>query len=298
MSPEFLIRVPLGVVGRARRVDLAFPIRSSWRLCHWLPFFRSYQSSLLFGATAWTQPTCTALRHAGTTQCPPVSDRSHACPALAFFMHQLWCAFNVEWASIQTPGHLVAFLLNLTKPFSTFILAVNFRHRCFLWPLLWVKNAASFFAVSNSSSRLSTKSMLTLAQASSFLMTWLTSLPIANQPTSSTKNRPSAPETLSSTHFCALTCKLRTWLNTLVSPVVCRLPPGVSPSHYPQLPFRLFGLWGNLHTIVWGVHPSPCLSLCGLVSPSLRFGRLSWCPSGEHQLCGPLTRLRVLCWPW
>jgi hypothetical protein len=103
--------------------------------------------------------------------------------------------------SIQTPSHLVVFLFNLKKPFPTLIFAVSFGRRCFLWPHLQVKSAASVWAVSNSSSHVSTQSMLKLAQASSILTTWLKSFPDATHLTLSAKDRHSAPETLSSIYF-------------------------------------------------------------------------------------------------
>jgi hypothetical protein len=121
--------------------------------------------------------------------------------ALAFFMHRLRCSLKVRWASNQTPSHLIASLSNLTKPFPTLIFAVSFGCWCCLWPRLQVKCAASVFAVSNSSSHLSTKSMLALAQVSSYLTTSLTLFPIATHLVSSTKDRHPAPETLFLTYL-------------------------------------------------------------------------------------------------
>jgi len=87
----------------------------------------------------------------------------------------------------------------VTTPFQTLIFAVSFGYRCFLWPHLRVTRAASVFAVSNSNSCLSADWMLSQAQASSFLMIWFMSLPDTTHPTLSTKDRPSTPQTISST---------------------------------------------------------------------------------------------------
>jgi hypothetical protein len=57
------------------------------------------------------------------------------------------------------------------------------------------------FVVSNSRSHNSTRSMLTLAQPSRYLLTWLTSNPLTTHSTLSPKDRPSAAHTLSSTDF-------------------------------------------------------------------------------------------------
>jgi len=50
-------------------------------------------------------------------------------------------------AVLQTPSHVVASLIHLAKPFPTPIIAVSFGRMCFLWPRLWVKSAASVFAL-------------------------------------------------------------------------------------------------------------------------------------------------------
>jgi len=54
----------------------------------------------------------------------------------------------------------------------------------------------------------------------------------------------------------------------------------------------------TLPSIVWWLSPFTCLSLLGSVSFSLCLGKLPWCPSGVHMICGFFSRLRVLCWPW
>jgi len=152
--------------------------------------------------TVW-QPGCRLsillLKHAGMTPCIPVSNWSWASVALAFFMHQLWCFFNVQWGSIHISSHLVASLLYLTKPFPSHIFAFSFRCSCPLWPLQLVKIVASVVAVSNSSSCLSGWSMLTLGQASCILTSWCSSLPVVTHPTLSMKDRPLTPEIRSST---------------------------------------------------------------------------------------------------
>ena len=145
------------------------------------------------------QASYTALTHAGATPYVLVSDLSCASAALAFFMHRSWCSLHVRCLSMQAPSHLVASLINLTKPLPTRIFTVSFGCRCFIWPRLPVNSADSVVALSNSSYHLFAQSMLTLVQASSFLTIWFTSLPVASDPTLSTKDRPSTQETFSLT---------------------------------------------------------------------------------------------------
>ena len=69
-----------------------------------------------------------------------------------------------------------------------------------MWPRLRVNGAASVYAVSNCSPCLLAHSMLFPAHLSSIVMTWLTSLPVATQPRSLTKDNPLA-DADSSTHL-------------------------------------------------------------------------------------------------
>jgi hypothetical protein len=171
VSPDFLINAPLGVVGSAPRMDLACQLRRSWRSSRLPTALGSHQSSLAYSATAWVQATRTALTLSGTTSYVFVRVQSLTSPALAFFMHWLWCSLNVRCASIQTPSECVACVLNHMNPFPTFIFTVSFRQRCFLWPHLGVNSTASVFAISNCSPRLLSHSMLFAAHLSSVVMT-------------------------------------------------------------------------------------------------------------------------------
>jgi len=194
VSPDSLISAPRGVVGSAPRMDLACRLRRSWRSSRLPASLGSHQSSLPYSATAWTHATWTALTLSGTMPYVVVRVRSLASAALAFFTHRLCCSLNVRCVSIQTPNQGVACVLNHMTPLPTLIFAVSFGRRCFLWPRLHVNRAASVFAVSNCSPRLLAHSMLCAAHLSSMETTWLTSLPVATQPRSSTKDSPSASD--------------------------------------------------------------------------------------------------------
>jgi len=187
VSPESLINTPRAVVGSAPRIDLACRLRRSWRSSRLPTSLGSHHSSLSYSATAWTHATWTALKLSGTTPYLFVRVRSLASAALAFFMHRLWCSLSVRCASIQAPSQRVACLLNRMKPSPTLIFAVSVGRRCSLWPCLHVNSAASVFAVSNCSPRLLAHLTLLAAHLSSIVTTWLTSLPLATQPRSSTK---------------------------------------------------------------------------------------------------------------
>jgi len=201
VSPAALISAPRGVMGSAPRIGLACRFRRSWRSSCLPTSLGSHQSSLPYSATAWTHATWTAITISGTTPYVLVRVRSLASAALAFFMHRLWCSLNVRCASIQTPSQRVACAMKCMDTFPTHIFAVCFGRRCSLWPCLRVNSAASVFAVSNCSPRLLAHSMLFAAHLSSIDTTWLTSLPVPTQHRSSTKYRPSASDTYSSTHL-------------------------------------------------------------------------------------------------
>jgi hypothetical protein len=192
VSPDSLISAPRGVEGRAPRMDLGCRLRRSWRSSRLPISLGSHHSLLPYSATAWTHATWTARTLSVTMPYVLVSDRSLPSAALAFFIHRLCCSLNVRCASIVTPSQHVACVLNRMDPFLTFIFAVSFGRRCFLWPRRCVNSAASVFAVSNCSPRLLAHSMLFAAHLSSIETTWLTSLPVATQPRSSTKDSPSA----------------------------------------------------------------------------------------------------------
>jgi len=142
----------------------------------------------------------TDCRHTGSTPHVLLTNWSHAFVALAFSMHWLWCSLNIRWASTQTPSLPVASMLNLMKLFPTYIFVVRFRCRFFLKVCLQAKVASSVLVGSISSSRLSAKSILTLAQASSFLITWFTWHLVDTHPTSSTPDSRSTLVTISPTH--------------------------------------------------------------------------------------------------
>jgi len=201
VSPDSLISAPRGVMGSAPRMDLSFRLSGSWRLSRLTTSLGSHQSSLPYSATAWTHATRTALTVSGTTPYVLVRVRSLASAALALVMHRLWCSLNVRCASIHTPSQRVACALNHTDSFPTLIFAVCVGRRYFWWPRLRVNSAASVFAVSKCSPRLLAHSMLFSAHLGSIEMTWLTSLPVATQPRSSTTDSPSAADTCSSTHL-------------------------------------------------------------------------------------------------
>jgi len=201
VSPDSLITAPHGVVGSTPMMDLACRLRRSWRSSRLPASLGSHQSSLPYSATAWTHATWTALTLSGTMPYVVVRVRSLASAALAFFKHRLCCSLNVRCASIQTPNQHVAGVLNRMTPLPTHIFAVGFSRRCFLSPRLRLNSAASVCAVSNFSPRLLAHSMLLAAHLSSIETTWLTSLPVATQPRSPTKDSPSASDTYSSTHL-------------------------------------------------------------------------------------------------
>lgn len=129
VSPEFHISVPGRVDGYTPRVDLACQLRRSWRSSCQLPSFAFHKSSLLYSAISWTQASGTALTHADTIICTPVSDRSRASGPLASFMHQMCCSLNVVCVSIQAHRHLVAFQSNLPKLFASRVFADTFGVR-------------------------------------------------------------------------------------------------------------------------------------------------------------------------
>jgi len=81
----------------------------------------------------------------------------------AFFIQRLRCSFNVRWASIQSPCHLVSSLSNLTKPSPTPFMTISIGWRSLLWPCRHVNSATSVFAVSKAKPRLSALSTLALA---------------------------------------------------------------------------------------------------------------------------------------
>jgi len=201
VSPDFLISAPRGVVGSAPRMGLACRLRRSWRSSRLSTSLGSHQSSLPYSVTAWTYATWTAVTLSGTTPYVLVSVRSLPSAALPFFMHRLWCSLNVRCASLHTPSQRVACALNHTDLFPSLIFAVSFGRRCFWWPRLRVNSAASVFAVSKCSPCLLAHSMLFAAHHSHMETTWLTSLRVATQPRSSTKDSPSASDTYSSTHL-------------------------------------------------------------------------------------------------
>jgi len=182
VSPDSLINAPLGDVGSVPRTDLACRLRRSWRLSRLLTSLGCHQSSLPYSATTWTQGTWTALTLYGTTLYVSVRVRSLASAALAFFMHRLWSSLNIKCGSIQTPSQRVACLLNGMNLFPTFIFAVSFGRRCFLWSSLCVNSAASVFAISNCSPCLLAQLMLFAAHLSSVVMTRLWLLPVATEP--------------------------------------------------------------------------------------------------------------------
>jgi len=201
VSPDYLISAPCGVVGSAPRMDLACRLRRSWRSSCLPTSLGSHQSSLPYSATAWTHATWAALTLSGTTPYILVRVQSLAFAALAFIMHRLCWSINIRCASIQTPSPRVTCVLNHVIPFRTLIFVVSFGRRCFLWPRLRLISAVSVFAVSNCSLRLLAHSMRFPAHLSSIETTWVTSLPVATQPRSSTNNSPSASDMYSLTHF-------------------------------------------------------------------------------------------------
>jgi len=79
-------------------------------------------------------------------------------------------------------------LLNHKNPFLKFIFAVSLAQRSFLWPCLHANRPSSVVAISNCTPTLLAHSMVIPAHLSSMVMTWLTSLPVALQPTFSTKD--------------------------------------------------------------------------------------------------------------
>ena len=182
-------------------MDLACQLRRSWRLSRLPTSLGSHQSSLPYSATAWTHATWTALTLSGTMPYVVVRVWSLTSAALAFFMYHLCCSLNVRCATIQTPSQRVTCVSNGMTLLPTLIFAVSFGRKCFLWPRLHVNSAASVLAVSNCSPCLFAHSMLFAAHLSSIETTWLTLLPVATQPRSSTKDRPSAGDTYCSTHL-------------------------------------------------------------------------------------------------
>jgi len=182
-------------------MGLACQLRRSWRSSRLPASLGSHPSSLPYSATAWTHATWPALTLSGTMPYVVVRVSSLASAALAVLMHRLCCSLNVKCVSIQTPSQRVACVLNRMTPLPTLIFAVVYGWRCFLWPCLRVNRAGSVFAMSNYSPRLLAQSMLLAAHLSTIETTWLTSLPVATQPRSSTQDRPSASDTYSSTHL-------------------------------------------------------------------------------------------------
>jgi len=190
VSPDSLISVPCGVVGSAPRMDLACRLRRSWRSSRLPTSLGSHPSLLPYSTTAWAHATWTALTLSGTMPYALLRVQSQASAALALFMHRLCYSLNVRCASIQTPSQCGACVLNRMIPFSTLFFNVNFSRRCFLWPQLRVNSAASILGVSHCSPRVLAHTMLCAAHLSSIVTKWLTSLPVATQPRSSTKDSP------------------------------------------------------------------------------------------------------------
>jgi len=86
------------------------------------------------------------------------------------------------------PSHLVARVFNRITLVPTVIIAVSFGLSCFHWPCLCENSAASGFSDMNWSPRLLAHSMLVAAYILIIDKTWVISLPVANEPRSSTKD--------------------------------------------------------------------------------------------------------------
>jgi len=189
----------------------------SWRSSHLPASLGSHHSSLPNSATAWTHATGTALTLSGTTPYLFVRVRSLASAALASCLHRLWCSLSVRCACIQTPSQPVACPLNYMKLSPFLIFTVSFGRGCYLWPRLHVNSAASVLAVSNCSPRLLAYLMLFTAHPSSIVTTWLTSLSVATQPRSSTRDKHLA-DTYSSTHLISREVKIAKRIGDTVEP--------------------------------------------------------------------------------
>jgi len=201
VSADSLISAPRRVMGSAPRMDVACPLRRSWRLSHLPTSLGSHWSSLPSSATACTHCTSMALKLSRTTPYVLVKVWSLASATLAFFMHQVWCSLNNGCTSIKMPSECVTCALNCRDPFLTIIFADSFRRMCWLWPCLRLNSATSVFAVSNCSPHQLAHSMLFAVHLSSIEMTWLTTLPVTTQPRSSTHDSTSASDTYSSTNL-------------------------------------------------------------------------------------------------
>jgi hypothetical protein len=200
VSLDSLISEPRRVVCSALMMDLTCHLGRSWRSSRLPTSMVPSQSSLPYSATAWTHATLTASTLSATMLYVLVCDRILASAVLAFFMNRLWYSSNIRYPSSQTPCKHVACMLNRINPFPILICAVSCGRRCFLWPCLCVISAASVFAQSNYSPHLLVHSMRFAAHHSSIETTWLTSLPVATQPKSSTEVSTTTCDTYNSTH--------------------------------------------------------------------------------------------------
>ena len=174
---------------------------SSWKSSRLPTSHVSPQRSLPYNATVWTDATWTALALSETMLYVFVRVWSMASAAVALSMHRVWCSLNLRCASNHTPSECVTRALTRMDLFPTLLFAPSLAQRCFLWPRQCVNSAASVLAVSNCSPCLLTHSMLFAPHPSSIETSSLTSLPVATQPMSSTKDSPLASDRYSSTHL-------------------------------------------------------------------------------------------------
>jgi len=265
VHPDSVISAPRRAVGSTPKMDPACQLRSSWRSTRLTTSWGFHKSSLSYSATTWMQPTWTALTPSGTMPYVMVGVRSLASAALAFFMHRLCCFLNVRCGSIQMPSQHIACVLNSMNPLLTLIVAVSFGRRCFLWPSLCVNSAASILAVSNSSLCQLAHSMLIAAHPSSIETTWSTSLPVATQPRSSTKDSPSASDTYHSTHLMSSEVKITKRIGDTGEP--CGSPASTGCLSMP-LPSIIISsvLSMRTHSIHRIRSPSICLTFIKLTS--------------------------------
>jgi len=298
VCPESPIHAPHWVVGSAPRVDLACRFRNTWRSSRLLHSISFHTSSLQFSSTAWALHIYTTLPHSCMTPCVSVSDCHHASVAFPLIMYQWWCSLNVRWACIRNPSHLVASLLHLMKQCPTPIFAVNFGRWCMVWPCLQVKHATSVSVPLNSIYCLSAQSMLTLAQTSSFLKTWFMLLPVATCPTSSAKAWPSTSEIHSDIHLMSPDVFIATRSEDTCEPCGIVASTGCL---FVTLPSVTLSTVRSLNNLAIQLMRSPFIPFpvnVQICHPLPTLGKAAWFPSGVHQLCGLLSRVHVLCWPW
>jgi len=161
---------PHGVAGSTHRTHMACQFMRNWRSFRLTTWSGSHPSMPSSSATEWKQSTWMAFRLSGTTLYVCVRVHCLASAPLTSFIHRLHRFLNVRCLSIQTPRQGIPCLLICMNPFLTFIFAVSFVQRCFLWPHLRINSTTSVFAVLHCSPHILPHLILCAAHLSSVMI--------------------------------------------------------------------------------------------------------------------------------